>query len=765
MARRLYGKPFLEGVPAHLAVWTGLTGKWRMGDTMSLNQKTADSRPSLLVWLSLVVGVLLFLVLGLATWWAAERLDSKTATDERRAVAAQLTEEMVRLPQEQDSSVIWDDAVLNLRSDNQVWIAENLTEWLSTFYGHDRVYVVSPEGRVVRAAEGERRMGRALDRRDAGSVEPLIREFRATLSNASDNTEDSTAAITGMGILDTVRLGDGQLALVSIRPIVPDTEAVKQSSGTEFIHISVKVLSEEWLRSVAEIAGLNEIRSTSISERNGFLPLQNKGGRVIGFLDWSPHRPASSLLLETAPLTLSLIGAVLVGLGGTIFWLRRTSIQLQTSQARTNYFASHDSLTGAANRVLFEEKLREALAYKHLAKTKVALVSIDLDGFKEVNDALGHAAGDELIKQVVKRLSSTLPEEATLARFGGDEFALVQPGLVSEAHARWVFESLVQTFLDPFVLANGSVEVTASFGIALEEGASISPAELLRRADVALYVAKGAGRNRLEIYDPQMDRASREKRALTADLRSALVAGNELFVLYQPIYDAQSGMIAGAEALVRWDHPTRGHLAPDTFIGLAESGGLIDELGAWVLAKSCQYAAQQELPWVAVNVSPLQFKDPNFCVRVLDTLHACGLSPERLELEITEGLFLKSSPVVSTTLAKLQAAGVQIALDDFGTGYSSISYLRTLNVDTLKVDRSLIKLLGTDGPTYSIVRSLVQLAQALNISVTAEGIENDLQLRLARELGCTHVQGYLLSRPLTPDTLSALLTKLGSALN
>jgi len=708
---------------------------------------------------------MLFLVLGLATWWAAERLDSKTATDERRAVGAQLTEEMVRLPQEQDSSIVWDDAVLNLRSNNQTWIANNLTEWLSTFYGHDRVYVIAPEGRVVRAAEGEREIGQALDRRDASSVEPLIRDFRAALSNASDNTEDSNAAITGLGLLDTVRLGDGQLALVSIRPIVPDTEAVTQSAGTEFIHISVKVLSEKWLRSVAEIAGLNDIRSTSLSERTGFLPVQNRAGRVVGFLDWLPRRPAASLLVETAPLTLSLIGAVLAGLGGTIFWLRRTSILLQTSQARTNFFASHDTLTGAANRVLFEEKLHEALAYKHLAKTKVALVSIDLDGFKEVNDTFGHAAGDELIKQVVKRISSTLPEEATLARFGGDEFALVQPGLVSEAHARWVFESLVQTFHDPFILANDSVEVTASFGIALEEGASISPEELLRRADVALYVAKGAGRNRLEIYDPEMDRASREKRALTSDLRNALVAGNELFILYQPIFDAQSGILAGAEALVRWNHPTRGNLAPDFFIGLAESGGIIDELGAWVLAESCQYAAEQQLPWVAVNVSPLQFKDHNFGIRVLDTLRKFGLSPKRLELEITEGLFLKSSPIVSATLAQLQSAGVQIALDDFGTGYSSISYLQTLNVNTLKVDRSLIELLGVDGPTYSIVRSLVQLAQALNISVTAEGIENDLQLRLARELGCTYAQGYLMSRPLTPDTLSAQLAKSRSSLN
>lgn len=725
---------------------------------MSLEQTPGISRSSRVILLSLVLGAAIFLTLAMATWWAAERLDSKTAAEERRSVAAQLAEAKARLPLEQDSSAVWDDAVLNLRSDNQQWIADNLVEWMSTFYGHDRVYVISPEGDIVRGAEGERNIGRVFDRRDEPSIELLIKDVREALSVASNDFIDPPASLIGTGLLDTVRLGDGQLALVSVRPIVPATEAVQQSAGTEFLLVSVKVLSEDWLQSIADVAGLNKIRSTEISDRTGFLPLQNRAGRVVGFFDWSPHRPAASLLLETAPITLSLICTALAALAGGVFWLWRTSLKLKTSQARTNYFALHDPLTGAANRMLFESKLLEALAYEHLAETKVALVSIDLDGFKEINDALGHAAGDELIKQVIKRLSHTLPEEATLARLGGDEFAIVQPGLVSKEHAQWMFERLVQTFQDPFVLASASVEATASFGVALEEGASISPAELLRRADVALYVAKATGRNHLEIYEPEMDRVSRERRALASDLRNALHTGGQLFVLFQPIYDAQSGIIAGAEALVRWDHPTRGHLPPDLFIDLAESAGLIDQLGGWVLAEACRYTAAQQLPWVAVNVSPLQFKDPLFADRVFDTLRKSGLSAHRLELEITEGLFLKSSPVVSATLANLQAAGVRIALDDFGTGYSSISYLRALNVNTLKIDRSLTKLLGSDAATYSIVRSITQLAEALNISVTAEGVEDETQRSLLSELGCAHLQGYMLSCPLSAEKLSAQLT-------
>ena len=729
---------------------------------MSSNQSTHSLRLSPLVWFSLSVGAVLLCCLGMATWWAAERIDDRTLAEERRSIVAQLAQEMGRLPLEQDSSAVWDDAVLNLRSGNQPWIAENLVEWMSAFYGHDRVYVVSPGGEVVRAAEGERYAGRAFDPRDRRQVEPLIAEFRAALASATDDSVDSTAAITGMGLLDTVRLEDGQLAFLSIRPIVPTTNAVEQVAGTEFLHVSIKVVSKEWLNSAAERVGLYDLH-TSPSEQNGILPLENNAGRPVGFLNWSPHRPAASLLLETAPTTLSLLVLVVAGLSGLLIWFRRTSVQLEASRAKTDHLALHDPLTGAANRVLFESKLREALADQHLAKTKVALVSIDLDGFKEVNDTLGHAAGDHLIQQVVKRLAIALPEEATLARLGGDEFALVQPGIVSEGQARWIFESLVRTFRDPFVLAAGSIEITASFGVALEEGSAISATEMLRRADVALYASKAAGRNRLEIYEPQMDRSRREKRALEVDLRNALLSGKELFVLYQPIYDAGSGQIAGAEALVRWNHPTRGHLSPDAFIGLAESTGLIDQLGIWVLAEACAFAAANSLPWVAVNVSPVQFRDPRFGERVLDTVLKHGLSADRLELEITEGLFLQNSPIVLTTLARLQAAGVRIALDDFGTGYSSITYLRTLSVDKLKIDQSFTKLLGIDAVTYSIVRSVIQLADALNMSVTAEGVENEMQRQLLRELGCTHLQGYLLSRPLTPQKLSAELASLRSA--
>jgi diguanylate cyclase (GGDEF)-like protein len=449
-----------------------------------------------------------------------------------------------------------------------------------------------------------------------------------------------------------------------------------------------------------------------------------------------------------------LVAAALVGLLG---WLRRAASQLEASRAETSFLAFHDPLTGLANRVLFQANLEEALGYQYLAATKVALISIDIDRFKEVNDTLGHAAGDQLLQQVAKRFALALSEGATLTRLAGDEFAIVQPGIVSDGHARWLCQSILQSLKEPFALTGGSVHVTGSFGVALEPGSAVTSQEMLRRADVALYAAKAAGRNCFEIYTPEMDRLRREKRMLEVELRDALITGVGLFLVYQPIFDAASGEIAGAEALVRWMHPTRGYLSPDHFVAIAEETGVIDQLGLWVLDEASRFAVGSGLPRIAVNVSPLQFLDDQFVDRVLHTIARRGLNAAALELEITEGLLLKNSEQVQRALVQLREAGVRIALDDFGTGYSSISYLRSYNVDKLKIDQSFTRTMVHDEATQTIVRSVIQMAHALGMSVTAEGVEEDAQRQILRDLGCNGLQGYLLSRPLTGEALIELL--------
>jgi diguanylate cyclase (GGDEF)-like protein len=701
--------------------------------------------------------MMLVMAFAMAAWWAVDKIDMREMLEERHSIAAALVARKNRIVQEQDSSSAWDDSVVNLRADNQPWIAENLVDWMSGFFFHDRVYVLAPDDHVVRAAEAGEQAPSIIDPRDRTVVEPIVAKLRESLAVAASGAIDSTAAIKGMGITDTVRLNGNELAYVSARPVVPTSDAVVQAPGEEFLIVSVVVLDDDVLGELGQRLGLSDLRIGGPAKGKGALPMVNNAGRTIGFAVWTPRKPALVLMQETAPATLGLLLLGGVSLFGLLMWLRRTMSALEKSQARIEYLAFHDALTGVANRALFDVRLRNALHYEYLAKAKVALVSIDLDTFKEINDSLGHGAGDELIKQVAKRLSSRLPEGATLTRLGGDEFAVVQPGVVSEGHARFLCQTLLDTFHDPFLLAGEHVRVTASMGMALESGEDVSPTEIMRRADVALYAAKAAGRNGFRCYEKSMDQSRRDKRALEIDLRNALVTNSGLHLLYQPIFDGLNSEIVGAEALVRWEHPTKGNLTPDLFISVAEEQGVIEQLGLWVLNEACRFAARSQLPWVAVNVSPLQFNNAHFARSVLDVLRANKLPPHRLQIEITEGLLLQNSSVVCASLKMLRSNGIAIALDDFGTGYSSIGYLRNHSIDKLKIDRSFTQLIGRDKATETIVRSVVEMAEALGMTVTAEGVEDDLQRHTLVKLGCATLQGYLLSRPIPGDRLDDML--------
>lgn len=708
-----------------------------------------------IVFVSLLICGSFVAALAFAAVWAVDRLDSRAMMEENRSLSVALAEEKDRLALEQDSSAVWDDAVVNIRANNQPWIAENLTEWMSDYFDHDRVYVIAPDGHVVRAAKAGTYAGMQYDPQDKAIVEAMVTRVRTSLQPRVELS--STATSDTSGLVDTVRLPEGQLAFVSVRLIMPTTDAVVQAAGTEYLHVSVKLIGEKLLADLSHRFGMGSLLVGGPDKNRASLPLLGRDGNVVGFIVWTPHRPALVLLRETAPATLGILCLSALSVGGLLAWLRRTTAQLEDTQSRLTYLAFYDPLTGAASRTLFDARLREALTFEYLAKSRVALFSIDLDHFKEVNDTFGHAAGDQLIQQVAGRLASGLGEDTTLTRLGGDEFALVQPGVVGDGHARWLCQNLLNTFRDPFVLKAGVVQVTASLGVALEFGDAVTGDELMRRADVALYAAKGAGRNCFAIYSPEMDRSRRERRTLEIDLRNALLTGTELFLVYQPVFNARSGNIEGAEALIRWDHPSRGLLAPDVFIGIAEQTGLIEALGMWALEEACQNIASSLLPWVAVNISPVQFRDPDLASQILGKLQKYGLSTDRLELEITEGLLLQNSPIVQTTLAQLRAAGIRIALDDFGTGYSSISYLRTYAVDKLKIDQSFIRSIGRDDATDVIIRSVIEMARGLHLTVTAEGVEDEMQRRLLTALGCDTLQGYLLSRPVTSERLAVLL--------
>ncbi|GAC1530241.1 MAG: hypothetical protein NVS3B12_04550 [Acidimicrobiales bacterium] len=408
--------------------------------------------------------------------------------------------------------------------------------------------------------------------------------------------------------------------------------------------------------------------------------------------------------------------------------------------------ALHDDLTGLANRTLLMDRLTRIRGSRPGRTGSTATLLIDLDEFKLVNDTYGHGAGDELLRQVAQRVSEVAGEPHTVARLGGDEFVVLCEDLDDPGQAVEMAERIREALTPPFLLESDEVFVSASIGIAATPGSAVD--ELLRDADVAMYRAKDRGRARYEIFDDRLRTAAVSRLRVQNDLHGALSRG-DLRVLYQPVLDLRRGTVIGAEALVRWQHPSRGLLGPAEFIEVAERSGLIVPVGEWVLRESCATAArwQDATSTVAVNVSARQLGDPRLIEAVRRALADSGLAPQRLSLEITESALMEDPEAVLDTLVALKSLGVALAIDDFGTGYSSLLYLKRFPVDALKIDRTFVDGLGVDPEDSAIVTSIVSLAAAVGIVAVAEGVETVIQLRELERLGCAYGQGYLWARP------------------
>ena len=424
-------------------------------------------------------------------------------------------------------------------------------------------------------------------------------------------------------------------------------------------------------------------------------------------------------------------------------------------EARIRHLAHHDALTDLPNRFLLQERLSQALATASASCAALALLYIDLDYFKPVNDQLGHAAGDALLIQVAGRLQAELRSTDTLARVGGDEFVVVSM-FGDPDHAAAIAGRLVETLARPFEIGTNRVEVGASVGIALYPKDGDSQEALMHAADTALYRAKHDKRGTFRFFEPAMEQRSRARQRLVRDLRHALER-EEMQLYYQPVIDCATGEVLGFEALLRWHHPELGVVLPQEFIRLAEQTGLIAEIGQWAIETACGAAAAWREPhWVAVNVSPVQFRLSDLPSIVSSTLARTGLPASRLEIEITEGVLVED-PRRADVLSLLRASGVRIALDDFGTGYSSLGYLQKFRFDKLKIDRSFIMRLGEADDAVIIVRTIIGLAHSLGLLVAAEGVETPRQLAIVRDLLCDQVQGFLLGRPMRMEGPAELM--------
>jgi len=431
------------------------------------------------------------------------------------------------------------------------------------------------------------------------------------------------------------------------------------------------------------------------------------------------------------------------------------------ADSRMAHMARHDALTDLPNRVLFHEKLQEALAHARRGHS-LALLCLDLDQFKAVNDTLGHPVGDALLQAVARRLLEQTRDTDTVARLGGDEFAVVQSPIDNPAAAVAFADRLIAMLDEPFEVQGHQIVIATSIGIAFAPQDGLDANDLLKSADLALYRAKTEGRGIYRLFQTEMDAQMQARRLLELDLRNALRCG-QMEVFYQPLIDLRARAVAGFEALLRWRHPVKGLIPPAQFIPLAEEIGAIVTIGEWVLRRACTVATSWPFGMkVAVNLSPVQFKSRNLVATVAGALQDSGLSPERLELEITETIMLQDTAATLATLHELRALGVHIAMDDFGTGYSSLSYLRRFPFDRIKIDQSFVRELGEQRDSSAIVRAVTALSHELGMATTAEGVETQEQLAMLTIAGCTDVQGYLFSPPVPEAEVARLLRSLAT---
>jgi diguanylate cyclase (GGDEF)-like protein len=435
---------------------------------------------------------------------------------------------------------------------------------------------------------------------------------------------------------------------------------------------------------------------------------------------------------------------------------RKHNAQLEKANAQLEHAATHDALTGLPNRVLLADRLAQATAQSERYSRGFAVMVVDLDRFKSINDSLGHIAGDDLLKEMAKRLSQQLRKADTLARLGGDEFVLVLNEISGPRDAETVASKVLAAMAQPVTLSGLEVQISASIGISVFPEDGVDAETLLQHADAAMYHAKKNGRNAFQFFAPVMNAFARERLEIESGLRRALVQGGEFELHYQPKVEVSSGRIDSAEALIRWRHPKRGLTAPSGFIPIAEETGLIVPIGEWVLFEACRQArawqsgGMQPLR-IAVNLSAQQFKQKSLVTTVREALAAAGLDPGYLELELTESAVMHDAESSIQVLRQLSDLGVRISVDDFGTGYSSLSYLRRLPLDKLKIDRSFIREVAASRDDAEIVRAIVSLAHSLHLKVIAEGVETAEQLTFLRGLGCDQYQGFHCSPPVPAD--------------
>lgn len=713
-------------------------------------------------------GMLLLAIIAYAGWSsnqaAAERERQLVENAVNRSILAQLNE--------QKSIAWWDDAMTNIRSDylNLEWIDGNFGYFLTETYGHDEVYILGPDLKPVYAFfEGERRDSESFQLR-ANELAAVVAEVN-TGAPAGLTTRPNTFEIGDYQFLSAgsrrARWGghilkvNGHAAVVAAMTIEPNID-MNLARAAPHMLVSVRFMDEELIKTLGESLLLPDLALRPAPMRgDGIVAHEFIGddGASLGVLSWKTRRPGHVLLTVILPLVALGIVLALIAAFNMLRRLRRASNELAAREASAIYQAKHDSLSGLPNRPHFVERLGEFFAARGSgelpAGARAIVAYIDVDRFKDINDTLGHHAGDQLIKVVAERLQARLRPEDFLARFGGDEFAILCAPANADGGAA-LGRRVARAFASPFVIDGQNVRVTASVGIAVAPDHGQSVDDVMRHADIALYEAKAQGRDRAVHFTMEMAKAVEERRRIEVDLRAALDT-DQLSLHYQPLVCARTQHIVGLEALLRWRHPERGDIPPGAFIPIAEDSGLMPALGEWIINRAMIDSKRWPDLEMSINLSPVQFRHVDLEALLRRAALEHEADPTRFILEITEGVLLDAGERTKSMLAAIRAMGFKTALDDFGTGFSSLAYLSAYKFDKIKIDRAFVRGVAKSTVSKSIVQAVSTLGKGLGMDIVAEGVESEAEALMMAHFGCTELQGYLFSKPIPADALDKLL--------
>ncbi len=651
---------------------------------------------------------------------------------------------------------IWNKAVesTSVKYDS-AWAEANIGRYFQHYLNFESNMLLDGDGKVVFAYKDGQSADPAALQHILTESQDVVRQLRDDQAGRNAHHEAYNSDSDHAGKLIAV---DARVYAMGASLLLPDEANSPLLKYRPYVAIGAHELKTDELIALSQRYMVSDIRILAATAQpprgNAVIPFRDSHGAVVMQLAWTPDTPGRTLFIRTlGPVLLISLGLGVVALV-LLYQSQKAAQGLIASEAKAKHMALHDSLTGLPNRTLFADRLTQACERMKRQGGHVAVMCIGLDRFKDVNDTLGHLAGDELIRNNAHKIGGMIRASDTLARLGGDEFVIIQTdtdGHSAATLAKRVLEALTGTVS----LESGQVFSSCSIGVTLLQDGDIEAAEALRQADLALYRAKDLGRGQYAFFEVEMDATIKLRKTLETGLREAIHI-EALDVVYQPQVD-HNGTIVGVEALCRWTHPSRGPVSPGYFIPLAEECGMMNELGTFVLRRAMIDARRWPGLKVAVNVSATQLRSADFLATVRMLLEETRTPATQIEIEITEGVLLNDDHVTQVVLRDLRHMGFTIALDDFGTGYSSLGYLSRYPVDKIKIDRSFVSNLGNDPEAEAVIRAIVKLSKALNLNIVAEGVETRAQKSILRQVGCNIIQGFLFSRAVPVADIDSIM--------